>query len=88
LTIGGLTILIYIITGFISDGGKVVAFIVLRITVRTFLNSQTLSLLTVPCSLFPVPLRVALYHFEVESQQPLDAEKRYTVQKKKLDLLL
>jgi hypothetical protein len=34
--------------------------IALRITVRTFLNSQTLSLLTVPCSLFPVPLRVAL----------------------------
>jgi predicted nucleic acid-binding protein len=30
-------------------------FIALRITVRTFLNPETLSLLTVPCSLFPVP---------------------------------
>jgi hypothetical protein len=27
----------------------------LRITVRTFLNLETLSPLTVPCSLFPVP---------------------------------
>jgi Ca-activated chloride channel family protein len=32
----------------------------LRITVRTFLNLETLSPLTVPCSLFPVPFRVAL----------------------------
>ena len=56
--------------GFNRDGIKKInanfrtmlrAVIALRITVRTFLNSQTLSLLTVPCSLFPVPLRVALY---------------------------
>ena len=39
---------------------RIIRAIALRITVRTFLNSQTLSLLTVPCSLFPVPLRVAL----------------------------